>query len=510
MCAYSERNERMGYILSLDLGTTALKLLLLDREGRTAHVRTVPYSTRFPRADWMEQDPEAWVNALAQGTQALWEQFSPKDVEAIGFAGHMSSVVLADAEGKPAYPCITLADGRSVRQANRLAEILRKPILEATGNLPLNAFALPKLLWLKENEPVAFARARAWMSAKDYLRLRLTGVMAQEVTDACNSLCVELKTRTWNQPLIEAAGLPTALFPPLLEPCAQAGAVTAEASALTGLRSGTPVYAGGADMAAGALALGMGEAGDASVSMGTNAPFMMMTDRIDRAFASALTYHAGAFAGQVYALGSHFNGGLAVNCFSRLFSEDGRIDYDMIGKLAAEAEGLPPGCDGVQTLPFFAGSGSPWFTPADRAAFVGVSTATTRAQLLRATLEGVAFNLRQSLERMRTLCPGREARVSLFGGGTKIPLWTRVIAEVFGLPVSVVQNPDASAVGGALLAGYGAGWFADPWAVARANLPEPVAMEPDGRAVLAYERLYQRYLRLCDALRPLYEQAKED
>ncbi len=473
----------MGYILSLDLGTTALKLLLLDREGRTAYVSTNPYPTRFPRADWIEQDPEAWVSALAQGMHALWEQFAPSDVQAIGFAGHMSSVVLTDAGGVPVYPCITLADGRSVQQANRLAQTLQEPILAATGNLPLNAFALPKLLWLQEREPEAFARAHAWMSAKDYLRLRLTGVAAQEVTDACNSLCVAIDARTWNRTLIAQTGLPEAIFPPLLEPYAQAGTVTAEAAAFTGLVEGTPVYAGGADMAAGALALGLGEAGDASVSMGTNAPFMMMTDHIDRKFASELTYHAGAFAGQLYALGSHFNGGLAVNCFSRLFSEDGRIDYDMIGRLAVEAQGLPPGCDGVQALPFFAGSGSPWFSPADRAAFVGVSTATTRAQLLRAMLESVAFNLRQSLERMRTLCPERQAHVSLFGGGTKIPLWTSIIAEVFGLPVSVVQNPDASAVGGALLAGYGAGWFADPRAVARANLPGAVEITPEPQAV---------------------------
>ena len=499
----------MGFILSLDLGTTSLKLLLLDREGRTAYVHSVAYPTQFPRPNWIEQDPQAWVDALAQGMRALRERFSPNDIEAIGFAGHMSSVVLADAAGIPVYPCITLADGRGVEQAKRLAETLRDPILKATGNLPMNVFALPKILWLQENEPEAFQRAAVWMSAKDYLRLRLTGVMAQDVTDACNSLCVDLAARAWNRPLIEAAGLNESLFPPLLEPYAKAGAVTEDAAALTGLLPGTPVYAGGADMAAGALGLGLGAAGDASVSMGTNAPFMMMIDRVNQEFASALTYHAGAFAGQVYALGSHFNGGLAVNCFSRLFSENGRIDYEMIGRLAAEAEAVPPGCDGVQALPFFAGSGSPWFSPADRAAFIGISAAATRAQLLRATLESVACNMRQSLDMMRTLCPRPDTSVQLYGGGTKIALWPRVIAEVFGLPVSVVQNPDASAVGGALLAGRGAGWFADPLETARANRQEATDIVPDGQTVRTYDRLYRRYLELCGALRPLYHQTKE-
>ncbi|NLI23009.1 MAG: hypothetical protein GX418_15850 [Clostridiales bacterium] len=497
----------MGYVLSLDLGTTALKLLLLDAGGRTVHVASEPYPTRFPEPDRIQQEPAEWVKALCRGAGALWERCTPGEIEAVGFSGHMSSVVAIDRRGEPVYPCMTLADVRSARQAAWLTEHLSGEILAATGNRPLNAFALPKLLWLRDEAPEAFARADVWLSAKDYLRFWLTGEAAQDVTDAYNSLCVLPETRRWNRPLIEAAGLSPALFPRLLEAYGRAGSVTAEAAALTGLLAGTPVFAGGADMACGALGMGLAQPGDATVSMGTNAPFMMMIERFDPAYAGALTCHAGAFPGQTYALGSHFNGGLVVNCLSKLLTEDGRIDYGMVGVLACEAEALPPGAGGVMALPFFAGSGSPYFAPDDRAALVGLSAATTRAQLLRAALEGVALNLRQSLELMRTLCPQGQTRVSLFGGGTRIPLWTRIIAAVFGFPVDVVQNPDASAVGGALLAGYGAGLYPDPLSLARAVLPGRAEVIPTGEDKAAYQALYGRYLDLYGALRPWYEKA---
>jgi len=495
----------LASILSLDLGTTALKLLVLSDAGKVLYRQSVPYPTRFPEAGGIEQDPAEWEKALAAGLAAMSSAIPPESIDLVSFSGHMSSVVLVDSKGDAVYPCVTLADSRSEEQTSRLRGALSGEILRSTGNPVLNAFALPKLLWLMEERPEAFRRAARWISAKDYLRLKLTGEIFQDTTDAYNSLCLDRRSLGWNQGLIRDAGLPPSLFPDVLAPHHRAGSVSAEAARRFGLRQGTMAFAGGADMACGVVSMGLRRPGDAAISLGTNAPFLMIVKDVETAHSGALTYHVGAQGGSVYALGSHFNGGMVVNSFARLFSEDGEIDYDLIQALSRQAEALPPGADGLVTLPFLVGSGSPYFSPSDRGTVIGIGAATTRAHLLLSALEGIALNLRQSYERFRSMSGGRRLNVSLYGGGVRIALWPRLFADVFASPVQVVQNSDASAVGAALLGGQGAGIFEDPLRTAESMLSITRTVDFDPERAAAYDRLYERYLALYQAMQPLYK-----
>lgn len=494
----------MSNILALDLGTTALKSLVLAIDGKVLYDASVPYPTRCPRTGWVEQDPDEWEKALLASLAVMQEVITLDEIAAISFAGHMSSVVLVDAEGAPCYPCITLADSRSEAQTQQIRSDFSEEIAETTGNRVQNAFALPKLLWLRQEQPEAFARCAFWISAKDYLRFLLTGTIVQDTTDAFNSLCLDMRTLDWNRHLVKESGLPIGIFPRVLLPFEEAGHVTQRAAEKFGLKRGTPVYAGGADMACAAVSMGLKNQGEATISLGTNAPFMMMVQRPDRTYSDALTFHVGVQKNSAYGLGSHFNAGAAINSFSSMMSPEDAIDYSLIQKLSEKASTIPPGCDGLLTLPFLVGSGSPYFSPTDRGSVVGIDPATTKAHLFRSLLEGITLNIRQTFDIFSALAGGNILSVSLFGGGTKIPLWPHIIADVLGMPVQIVSNSSASALGAALMGGLGAGIFTDTSRITQQLFSSASTVENDPMHSEAYEAIYERYLALYNALKPIY------
>ena len=495
----------MPNILALDLGTTALKLLLLSESGAVIYNDAVPYPTKFMNNGWIEQDPHEWEKALMSGIRAMLKMIPCEEINAISFSGHMSSIVVVDLKGNPVYPCITLADSRSELQTQFIRERFNDVILRTTNNPVLNAFTLPKLLWIKQEKPDAYKKAAFWMSAKDYLRFLLIGQIAQDTTDSFNSLCLDIHSLDWNTELIREIGLNINIFPEILLPYQKAGQVSQHASDLTGLKQGTPVYAGGADMACAGVSMGMNNPGDASISLGTNAPFMMIVEKTYPEYSGAITYHVGAQKGTVYALGSHFSGGAAVNNFAKTFSADGSIDYKLIQELSEKAFSISPGSDGVSTLPFFVGSGSPYFRPDDRGTVVGLSASTSKAHLFRSLLEGITLNMRQTYDMFRSLSGGNSLNISLFGGGTKIPVWPQLFADIFGIQVRVVSNPDASAIGAALLGGFGAGIFHDLTSATQAMLSNGTVIPNSAEYSLIYEQQYEKYKRLYDTMRPFYE-----
>lgn len=495
----------MSTILALDLGTTALKLLALSGDGQVLYDASVPYPTRFPRTGWVEQDPAEWEKALVTGLATMQEAVVLHDIAAISFSGHMSSVVLVDSKGIPCHPCITLADSRSEAQTQQIRSAFSEEIAETTGNRIQNAFALPKLLWLKQEQPQAFAKGAFWISAKDYLRFLLTGVIAQDTTDAFNSLCLDMRSLDWNRHLIKETGLPTEIFPSVLLPFEAAGCVTKEAATKFGLKQGTPVYAGGADMACAAVSMDLKKQGEAAISLGTNAPFMMMVSRPDPAYSDALTFHVGVQKGSVYGLGSHFNAGAAINSFSAVMSPDETIDYGFIQSLSKRASSIPPGSEDILTLPFLVGSGSPYFSPSDRGSVIGIGPSTTKAHLFRSLLEGITLNIRQTFDIFKVLVDGNMLCLTLFGGGTRIPLWPHIIADVLGMPVRIVSNSSASALGAALMGGLGAGVFSDTSLITDKLFSEGSVVRNDAMRSEAYQTIYVRYLALYNALKPIYD-----
>lgn len=496
----------MAAVLALDLGSTQLKLMVMDEEARVVYLGTQGYPTQAPQAAYLEQRPEDWASALQKGMDELSEKRGTDDIAAIAFSGHMSGVVGLDAQGEITGPCIMLADSRSEEECGLLNEQVGSVVREKTGNPVINAFSLPKLLWLKRNQSEVWNRICQWVSPKDYVRYLLTGEIATEYTDAYNSLCIDHKTRDWSDEIIALSGLEKEKFPTVLAPDGLAGHVTPEAAKQYHLKAGTPVFAGGADMACGALGMGLFDEGDSALTLGTCATFLAPVGDTDDSHFGEVTFHLHALPGLMYALGSHFNGGLAVNWLTSVLSKKGELDFDLIHQLSDGAKDIAPGCGGLITLPYLAGSGSPYFSAVDRQTILGLNPSVTRSQLFKSELEGVTINLAQTKQAFDQMIDGGLRRVLLGGGGSKIGIWPQMIADVFGIQIDVTTNADASSVGAALLGGMGCGMFTDARKTVAKCLSIKQSIPFDSKSSAAYAAIAKKYDQAYEALHQLYQQ----
>lgn len=429
-----------GIALGIDLGTTSVKVVALDDGGRVLATSSSHHGIT-ESAHGVEADPRAWWRSLLAALAEL--PVGLDAVVSVGFSGNMSSVVLVDERLEPVRPAILLADSRGADEIAVLDDDTVAAIVESTGNIPETVFSLSTLLWLRASEPTSLKAASCWLSAKDYLRGQLTGEAATDPTDAYNSLL--LQGAEWNAPAIESLGLPHRLFPPLRASGAVAGHVTAAAAALTGLPVGIPVATGAGDVAAGIAGAGGLEPGSLSVSLGTSATVEAAVDELllPPEALGRLTVHPTADGG-LFALGSLLTGGLALNWIRSLAGAE-----SLVG-VASEPQ---PG-RGVIFLPYLAGTGSPDFVAEARGTLFGLTPASTGADLTRALLEAVAFDIADLVD---LLGAERYQHVRVSGGGSRIAAWPHVLADVLGLPVSTLDAPDLSAIGAAVLGWQAAG-----------------------------------------------------
>lgn len=442
--------------LGIDVGTTSVKVLLLDEAGRV--VGSAAHHHGISEHDErVEVDADRWWDSLCAALRKLGTSLD--GVGAIGLSGNMSSVVVVDGALRPLRPALLLADARGTDQLLALDDDITARIVDATGNIPETVFSLASLLWLRDVEPELLAAGAAVLTSKDYLRARLTGVTATDPTDAGNTLLV--RDGEWDASLIAALGLPARLFPPLRGSGAPAGTVSAAAARATGLRAGTPVATGAGDVA-GALAGSGGLPPHAlAVSLGTSATVMASLSRgtVPTEALGKLTVHPDADGG-TFALGSLLTGGLALNWLRSSFGDDILRDVDDA-----------PLDAGLFFLPYLAGTGSPDFVNEMRGTVFGITAATRPADLLRALLEAVAFDI---ADLVATLGESYTS-VLVSGGGSRIPAWPQVLADVLDVPVTRFDAPDLSAVGAAIL-----GWRAVGAAVApagdRIEVPPRAAM----------------------------------
>jgi xylulokinase len=496
--------QTQDLVLGIDLGTSAVKVQVLDASGNTVARATREYPLVTPKPLWSEQDPAHWWAATCEALRAAAAPRAEKIV-CVGLTGQMHGLVLCDAEDSVLRPAILWNDQRTEAQCESIIHrVGRERVLQLTGNLVLPGFTAPKIEWVREHEPEIFKRVKSVLLPKDWLRLLLTGVRATDVADASGTSLFDVSARSWSGEMLAALDISEAWLPEVFESPSICAEISSAAAELTGLRAGTPVVAGAGDQAASAVGAGLVGEGAVSATLGTSGVVFAVSDnyKLDplgrlHSFCHAVPnkWHS---MGVVLAAGgslSWFQATLCADLTSRA-KENGSLPFDL---MMAEAETTATGAEGLLFLPYLTGERTPHADPYARGAFVGLTSRHTRGHMIRAVVEGVSFALRDSLELMGALGLGG-AEVRAAGGGARSPFWCALLADVFGLPVVAAERDAGSSVGVAFIAGVGAGVFADFAETARLQ-GTCQTHQPDPGRVAELDAGYARYRELYPALR---------
>ncbi|HEX8351491.1 MAG TPA: xylulokinase, partial [Pyrinomonadaceae bacterium] len=447
-------------LLGIDVGTGGSRALVIDGRGgvvASATVEHAPFAS--PRTGWAEQDARDWWRASAAAVRALLDAggVRAEEIACVGLTGQMHGAVLLDEGDEPLRPSIIWCDVRTHAQCRALTETVgRERMIRLVSNPALEGFTLPKLLWVRQHEPELWERVRAVLLPKDYVRLRLTGDKATDVADASGTLLFDVVSRRWSDEMLGLAGVDRGLLPRAYESAEVAGRVSAAGAEATGLRAGTPVVAGTGDQAAGAVGMGLVRPGAVSATIGTSGVVFAATGRPALDPGGRVHTFCHAVPEGWHVMGVTQGAGLSLRWFREQFGagpDDGRDPYE---RLAEEASAAPPGSDGLLWTPYLMGERTPHLDPHARAALVGLTSSHTRAHVVRAILEGVAFSLRDTLTVFAQMNVPVET-IRLGGGGARSALWRQIQADVYGREVELVEADEGAAYGAALLAGVGGG-----------------------------------------------------
>ena len=482
----------MAHYLGIDLGTTGLKAVIADADGAIAGIGYREYPLNSPAPKYAEQEPEAWYRAmcLAIGDALCKAAISPRDVRCVGFSGQMHGLVLLDGDGEVLCPAIIHCDGRAGRQKQQIIDRLG---VEQLGRWVQNqvhsGFQALSLMWMKENRPELYARARHALLPKDYLRYRLCGEIGTEPTDACSTLMFDNVGMKWSAELIRELGVDPALLPPCdHRPYEIAGRVTRRAAAETGLAEGTLVSFGGGDQPMQAVGNGLLRPGSSCVNLGTSGQVFVAMDR--PVYDSQLRTHTvcHAPADSWYLMGAVLNACMAANWFNASVCASG--DYRSMHAGAAQAAA---GCNGLIFLPYLTGERTPHMNEDARGAFIGLTLRHDRNAMARAVLEGVAYSLRDCLEIVRNLnLPVRHTLLS--GGGARSALWRQILADVLEMPLYLTETAEQAAMGAVLCAQVAAGEYADLNEACEAVVKyNPTPTEPNPANFSVYRENYALY-----------------
>ena len=486
-------------MIGVDVGTSSAKGVSIDEHGKLLAEATRSYPVDMPHPGWSEQDPETWVKA----TEEVLSELDAENADGIGLTGQMHGLVALGSDGRPLRPAILWNDGRSQPQATAIEQRLGiECLVDLSGNRALAGFTAPKLAWLAEHEPDVHRRIARVLLPKDYVRFRLTGERAIDMADASGTLMLDVANRRWSQEMLQAGEIDERMLPGLFESPDVCGKVSAEGAAATGLKAGTPVVAGAGDQAAGATGMGIVAAGTVSATIGTSGVVFAATDRPALDPKGRLHTFCHAIPGRWHVMGVTQSAGLSLRWFRDQFGSgavDGRDPYDRLGD---EAATIAPGCEGLLWTPYLMGERTPHLDSKARAALVGLTASHTRAHVIRAILEGVAFSLRDSFTIFAEMnVPVRTIRLG--GGGARSPLWRQIQADVYGHEIEIVEAEEGAAYGAAILAGVGAKF----WPTvddACAKVVQVAHRVPHSDAVSVMNQSYAAYRRVYPATKAIF------
>ena len=506
----------MKYVLGVDLGTSGTKTVLFDEAGSAVASEAREYPLYQPYNGWAEQDCDDWWTAARETIRSVVEKsgVAPQDICGLGISGQMHGLVLTDEEGNPLGRAILWCDGRTQAECDELTHrVGRERLIAITANPALTGFTAGKVLWTQRHLPDLWARARHLMLPKDYVRFRLTGVFASEMSDASGTNLLDVPGRRWSEEIAEALELPFSWLPPLYESCEIAGRISAQAARETGLSEGMPVAAGAADNMAGALGTGVAEAGRAFTTIGTSGVVYAHSDGVQIDPAGRVHTFCAAVPGAYAVMSCTLSAGLSLKWFRDTFcqaeiqaAEGMGVDpYVLTNEQAAKS---PIGANRLLFLPYLMGERSPVLDANARGAFIGLSAIHTRRDMLRAVMEGVIYSQRQNLDVLREMRVVPET-MRCCGGGAKSSFWRQMMADVFGMPVAIVQNTEGPALGAAILAGAAAGLYPSVPEACRKMIRESEPLWPDAERSAQYEPYVQLYTALYPALAGSYARLAE-
>jgi len=490
------------YWLGIDIGTGGSRALLINRRGEVTHSFTAPHEEmRMERPLWAEQRPENWweaAQAAIRGVLAAADASGAK-VAGIGLSGQMHGLTLLDAADHVMRPALIWCDQRSQAQVDWINDkVGRQAVLDSIANPVLTGFTLPKLLWVRDNEPGLYAQIRRVLLPKDYVRFQLTGEYASDVSDASGTALFDVVGRRWSKDLASAVGIDASILPRVYESPEVTGRVSERAAAATGLAAGTPVVGGGGDQAASAVGNGIVEAGVVSCTIGTSGVVFAHTEKPAYDPEGRVHTFCHAVPGAWHVMGVTQGAGLSLQWFRNQF-EPG-ADYDRLIAEAAAGDGC---AQGLFWLPYLMGERTPHLDPWARGGWVGVTAKHTRGDLIRALIEGVSFSQKDCLDIIEQMdVPVNSVRLS--GGGARSPFWRQMLADVFAKPAVTLATQEGSAYGAALLATVGTGEYSNVPEVCRAVMRETERLDPRPDTAPVYARGRQVYRALYPSLKPIY------
>ena len=493
----------MNYVIGIDLGTSAVKVLLMNELGNVVDEATRSYPLLQEQPSYCEQHPNDWITGTKEAIQEIVGRFTEdvSTIVGISYSGQMHGLVLLDENNNVVRPAILWNDTRTTEQCAQIIESVGKErLLQITKNNALEGFTLPKILWVKQHEPAIFKEVKTFLLPKDYVRYVMTGVLCMDYSDAAGTLLLDIEKNEWSQEIAYALAIDLAICPPLVSSTEEVGKITAEFAKSTGLTTETKVYAGGADNACGAIGAGIVVNGKTMVSIGTSGVLLSYEQSKSKDFAGKVHYFNHAVTDAYYTMGVTLAAGHSLSWFREKFATGDSYD-----ELLAGIDEVAPGSNGLLFTPYIVGERTPYADATIRGSFIGIDASHTKLHFTKAVMEGITFSLRDSLEIFRS--SGKEmTEIISSGGGAKNSDWLQMQADIFNTTIYKLKNEQGPSIGACIIAAVGANIYK--------NFEEAVAVcvhlaekfEPIPANVAVYNELYKVYRQVYAQTKALNDQ----
>ena len=490
----------MGYVLGIDLGTSSLKGLLMNKSGEVVAFAGYDYPLLHPKKGYSEQNPEEWVKACENVFKALSEKVGDfkAELEGIAISGQMHGLVTLDAENKVVRPAILWNDTRTTKQCTEIMEGFGDRLITITKNKALEGFTLPKILWMQEEERELWSKTAHIMLPKDYLIFRLTGEFATDYSDAAGTLLLDVAAKKWSDEILAKYNIDEKILPKLYNSIDCVGKIKAEYQKDFGFKKEVKVMGGGADNACAAVGSGIVSNGIGMVSIGTSGVFLSYEDEAHSNYSGRLHLFNHGIPDAYYSMGVTLAAGHSLNWFKETFAPKESFE-----ELLSDIDKIPAGSDGLLFAPYIVGERTPYADSKVRGSFTRIDTTHTRAHFARAVLEGITFSLRDSMELMSELTEKKFDKILSVGGGSKNKDWLKMQADIFDTEIITLTTEQGPGLGAAMMAAVGTGWFEDLKECAKTFVHYKSGISPVKENVLKYNEAYESYKKVYGATKDL-------